>query len=147
MGKTTDATAVRVPERSLSRTAIAALVLLWSVLMLLPGINHGLWRPDEHRVAGICAEMARTGDFVTPRLNGKPFLEKPPLYFAVGALFGKAFGEDNDVSYRLASLLFTALTLSLTFLSARRRLGVQGAILSVGILSSTMMFFRTSRWI
>ncbi|MBT7304765.1 MAG: glycosyltransferase family 39 protein [Victivallales bacterium] len=136
-----------LPKRSLSRPAITTLVLLWLVLMFLPGINHGLWRPDEHRVAGICAEMARTGDFITPRLNGKPFLEKPPLYFVVGALFGKVFGESNDVSYRLVSLLFTALTLTLTFLSARRHLKMQEAMVAVGILSSTLMFFRTSRWI
>ncbi len=119
----------------------------WILLMLLPGINHGLWRPDEHRVAGICAEMARTGNMVTPRLNGKPFLEKPPLYFAVGALFGRAFGTDDDIPYRLASLLFAVLTALLTYSLASRRLGEYGGILAAGILSTSAMFFRTSRWI
>ena len=133
--------------RALPKGAVAGLLVLWAAMMSLPGIDHGLWRPDEHRVAGICAEMARSGDFVTPRLNGEPFLEKPPLYFAAGALFGRVFGEANDVSYRLASLLFSALTLVLTFLLARRRHGTQAALLTVGILSSALMFFRTSRWI
>lgn len=53
--------------------------------MSLPGFRHGLWRPDELRVAGICAEMARSHDFCVSHLNGRPFLEKPPLYFALGA--------------------------------------------------------------
>ncbi|HPS94083.1 MAG TPA: glycosyltransferase family 39 protein, partial [Deltaproteobacteria bacterium] len=57
-------------------------------LFLIPGINHGLWRPDEPRVAGTCAEMARTGDYVVPYLNGEPFLEKPPLYYAAAAVAG-----------------------------------------------------------
>ena len=57
------------------------LVLFFVILFIVPGLNHGLWRPDEPRVAGISAEMARTNDFVVPKINGRPFLEKPALYF------------------------------------------------------------------
>lgn len=125
----------------------SVLLLVCFVCMALPGIRHGLWRPDEYRVAGICAEMARTGDLITPRLNGKPFLEKPPLYFAVGALFGRVFGQNRDISYRLVSLLFAMGTLGLTCLIARQRLGNHGGWCAAGILASTAMFFRVSRWI
>ena len=92
---------------------ISIVVLLF---FLVPGINHGLWSPDEPRVAGTCAEMARTRDFVVPHLNGKPFLEKPPLYYAAGAVAGSLLGEDKDVPYRLVSLLISALTIIITFL-------------------------------
>jgi 4-amino-4-deoxy-L-arabinose transferase-like glycosyltransferase len=64
-------------------------ILLLSAILfltLLPGIQHGPWRPDEPQVAGVCAEMAYQKDFVVPRLNGQPFLEKPPLYYALGIL-------------------------------------------------------------
>ena len=73
---------------------------------LIPGFNHGLWRPDEPRVAGTCAEMARTGDYIVPHLNGRPFLEKPPLYYAMGAVAGSILGDDKDYPYRVVSLLF-----------------------------------------
>ncbi len=62
-------------------------IVLFSAILfltLLPGMQHGLWRPDEPQVAGVSAEMAYTQDFVVPRLSGKPFLEKPPLYYALG---------------------------------------------------------------
>jgi len=117
------------------------------LLTLLPGINHGLWRPDEPQVAGICAGMAYEKDFVVPRLNGRPFLEKPPLYYALGALSGMIFGEDNDIGYRLVSAFFASLTLLVTFLVASVRGGKMNGLLASGILASSWGFFHLARWI
>ena len=66
------------------------IVLFCAVLFLtlLPGVQHGLWRPDEPQVAGVCAGMAYTQDFVVARLNGRPFLRKPPLRYALGVTLG-----------------------------------------------------------
>src|ERR1017187_5923888 len=36
---------------------------------------------DEPRYASIGREMARSGDLVTPRLNGAAWFEKPPLLY------------------------------------------------------------------
>jgi 4-amino-4-deoxy-L-arabinose transferase-like glycosyltransferase len=42
--------------------------------------------PDEPRYASIGRAMAHSGDLITPRLNGKPWFEKPPLlYWMVAA--------------------------------------------------------------
>ncbi|PJI50540.1 MAG: dolichyl-phosphate-mannose--protein mannosyltransferase [Pseudomonas sp.] len=56
------------------------------VLLLLGGLlfffglgNHQLHESTEPRVAGIAMQMYLDGDWVMPRLNGMPFLEKPPL--------------------------------------------------------------------
>ncbi|NWF93241.1 MAG: glycosyltransferase family 39 protein [Syntrophaceae bacterium] len=125
-------------------------ILLWSAILfltLLPGIQHGLWRPDEPQVAGVCAEMAHGKEFVVPRLNGRPFLEKPPLYYALGATFGILFGKDNDLSYRLASTLFACLTLFVTFRMVSIRDGLTRGLLASGILASSGSFFRLARWI
>ena len=116
-------------------------------LFLIPGINHGLWRPDEPRVAGTCAEMARTGDYVVPHLNGEPFLEKPPLYYAAAAFAGSLMGVDKDVPYRLVSLLFGVLTILITFSMAAKKDGPVMGIIAGGILASSWEFFMLSRWI
>lgn len=42
--------------------------------------------PDEPRYASVGRAMAQSGDFVTPRLNGHPWFEKPPLLYWMVAL-------------------------------------------------------------
>lgn len=124
-----------------------AIVLSLCVFILVPGINHGIWRPDEPQVVGICSAMARTGDWVVPRLNGVPFLEKPPLYYAVAALSGRAFGVERDLPYRAASLFFGLSTIVFTFLIARRHGGDSVGVVSAAILASAWQFFMCMRWI
>lgn len=45
----------------------------------------GLAGPDEPRYAWIARAMAATGDWVTPRLYGQPWFEKPILYYWAAA--------------------------------------------------------------
>jgi 4-amino-4-deoxy-L-arabinose transferase-like glycosyltransferase len=46
----------------------------------------GLVGPDEPRYAWIARAMAETGDWVTPRLYGQPWFEKPILYYWAAAI-------------------------------------------------------------
>lgn len=46
----------------------------------------GLTGPDEPRYAWIARAMAQTGDWVTPRLYGQPWYEKPILYYWAAAV-------------------------------------------------------------
>ena len=46
----------------------------------------GLVGPDEPRYGWIARAMAQTGDWVTPRLYGQPWFEKPILYYWAGAI-------------------------------------------------------------
>lgn len=54
-----------------------------------------LARPDEGRYAEISREMALTGDYVTPRLNGIKYFEKPPLQYWATAIAYQTFGESE----------------------------------------------------
>ena len=71
----------------------ATLVLLF---VSFSGIStFGVVGPDEPRYASIGQEMARSQDWVTPRLWGKPWFEKPALlYWTIGAAFKLGFSED-----------------------------------------------------
>ena len=64
-----------------------------------------LYKADESRYGEISREMVASGDWVTPRLNGFRYFEKPPLqYWTTAALFS-FFGEMDYVAR-----LWTALT-------------------------------------
>lgn len=60
----------------------------------------GLLGPDEPRYAAIGREMARSGDWITPRLWGSPWFEKPALLYWMTAT-GFKLGLDPDLAPRL----------------------------------------------
>ena len=79
----------------------------------------GLVGPDEPRYAWIARDMAETGDWVTPRLYGKPWFEKPPLYYWGAAISFKLFGV-SEATARLPSAVCALLaTLALAWLAWR----------------------------
>ena len=63
-----------------------------------------LANPDEGRYSEISREMAASGDFVTPRLNGLKYFEKPPLQYWATAISFNLFGE-NEFTARLYTAL------------------------------------------
>ena len=54
-----------------------------------------LQHPDEGRYAEIAREMLATGDWVTPRLDGIKYFEKPPLQYWLTAASFRAFELDE----------------------------------------------------
>ena len=64
-------------------------------------------------------EMLASGDWVIPRLNDAPLLEKPPLHYWVTALSLAAFGI-NDVAPHVGSLLTGALVVWVVAAIGRR---------------------------
>jgi 4-amino-4-deoxy-L-arabinose transferase-like glycosyltransferase len=79
----------------------------------------GFVGPDEPRYAWIARAMAETGDWVTPRLYGQPWFEKPVLYYWGAALGFKIFGV-SEAAARLPSALSALLTtLTLAWLALR----------------------------
>lgn len=84
--------------------AIVALALVIAPL----AARAPLFDPDEGLHAAIAQEMARTGDYVTPRFLGEPFLDKPILFFWAEALSLRLFGM-NEAAVRIPPLLFGVL--------------------------------------
>jgi 4-amino-4-deoxy-L-arabinose transferase-like glycosyltransferase len=64
--------------------ASAGLIVLVCLFSHLGAI--GFVGPDEPRYAWIARAMASSGDWVTPRLYGQPWFEKPVLYYWAAAL-------------------------------------------------------------
>ncbi|MGC1373761.1 MAG: glycosyltransferase family 39 protein [Candidatus Sulfotelmatobacter sp.] len=62
----------------------------------------GLIGADEPRYAQVAREMLARHDWITPMLGGKPWLEKPPLYYWQAIIAYKLFGV-SDWAARLPS--------------------------------------------
>ena len=68
--------------------------------------SFGLLEPDEGRFAQIGREMAATGDFLLPRLNGIEQFYKPPLVYWVTALGYRLFGISEWTARMPSALAF-----------------------------------------
>jgi 4-amino-4-deoxy-L-arabinose transferase-like glycosyltransferase len=131
--------------------------------------NHQLQGSAEPRVAGIAMEMYLDNDWIVPKLNGKPFLEKPPLSLWLDSSAIRLFGA-TPLAVRLASafaglfslmLLYTMLrkfgrpatiawaaailmATTASYWSNSRQVG-EDALLSLGVTLALLAFFHASR--
>lgn len=80
--------------------------------------------------------MARTDDYVVPRLNGLPYLDKPVLFFAATAASIEALGP-TEAAARLPSLLFTLATVALVGWFAARLYGAEAGVVAASAAAST----------
>jgi 4-amino-4-deoxy-L-arabinose transferase-like glycosyltransferase len=103
----------------------AILVIALGALLVFPGLGRrDLWNPVEPRYAGIAAELERGGELLTPRYNGAPYDQKPPLFFWLGALALRLGNPEHALwLVRLPSALGALLILVGTWLLGQRLLG------------------------
>jgi 4-amino-4-deoxy-L-arabinose transferase-like glycosyltransferase len=74
----------QIKSLDLETAGFSALVLFICLFSSLGAV--GVVGPDEPRYAWIARAMAATGDWVTPRLYGQPWFEKPVLYYWAAAI-------------------------------------------------------------
>lgn len=125
-------------------------LLAWVIVFCIVGqVGRELWTPDEPRVAAIAASMAQSHDWIVPDFAGIPFIEKPPLGFALYAagseLVGPLVGAVSAM--RIVNIVLALGTLWLTFALGRRlyddQLGVRAAI----ILGTMLGFAANAHWL
>ena len=98
-----------------------------------------LAEPDEPRYAEIPREMLASRDFVTPRLNGVPYFEKPPLLYWFNAAALSVFGETPWAARLPTRLAGLGTTLLVGFSVARARGRPAGIAAAALFLASPMV--------
>lgn len=81
--------------------------------------SFGLIGADEPRYAQVAREMLARHDWITPTLGGKPWLEKPVLYYWQAMLAYRIFGV-SDWAARLPSAVDATLMIAAIYVFLRR---------------------------
>ncbi|HEX2199508.1 MAG TPA: hypothetical protein VHG88_12955 [Burkholderiales bacterium] len=100
-----------------------ATLALVALAFVLPGLaDHDLWKSHDAIGLGIVYEMARSGEYIVPRVSGLTWLNDPPLYHWVAAGFGSLLGSAMEFhnAARLASGAFAMLAFSLIYWAGRQ---------------------------
>lgn len=119
-------------HRSALRTDWLLLAGFCGFLFFFGLSSFGLVGADEPRYAQIAREMLARGDWITPVLGGKPWLEKPPLYYWQAMLAYSALGV-SDWAARLPSAVDATLMVVAIYFFLRRfraELCVDGALMT-----------------
>ncbi len=127
------------PRRSWS----SDVVLVAFVAALLFGIMLGsreLGVPDEARYSEIPRQMVATGHYITPRLDGVLYFEKPPLFYWLQTLSIRAFGL-SEWSMRFWTAFFAVLGCVSVYVVGRSLYGRRAGFLSALVLGTSLLYF------
>ncbi len=142
-----------VPIRSRAAEEGSFQIPLWGVPLILfllyvclfSGLGAlGLVGPDEPRYAAIARAMAETHDWITPRLWGTPWFEKPVLYYWLAGIAMRLFGV-SEFAARLPSALAALLAVAAIKWTALRSYGVGTACYSLLMLPTSVAMIGFSR--
>jgi 4-amino-4-deoxy-L-arabinose transferase-like glycosyltransferase len=102
--------------------------------------------PDEGRYVGVAWEMMRSGDWLTPTLNGLPFFHKPPLTYWADLLGLQLFGT-TPFAARLGPALGAWLMGAALWLALRRRQGAREAGIALVVLATNPFWFLGGQYV
>jgi len=104
----------------------------------------GLIGPDEPRYAAIAREMLSSGDYITPRLYGSPWFEKPVLMYWLAAAGYKIFGI-NETGARFPAAFGASISVFVVYWCGRKLWGRAVGFRAGLILASSIGWFAFAR--
>ena len=116
-----------------------ALILIFAVAWFGTLEQRRLINPDEGRYSEIPREMVATGDWLTPRLNGLKYFEKPALQYWATATAFTVFGEHHWTA-RLWPALTGFLGILATAFATARLFGLQAGLIAGAVLAGSVLW-------
>ena len=113
-------------------------VILYFIFLYNLGVP-ALLDSDETRYADMAREMLNSKDFITLRLDGKIFWDKPPLFFWTLCFSYKLFGI-TEFAVRLPSILCALTTIFALFFTLKKICSERMALVSSLILATCVEF-------
>lgn len=107
--------------------------------------SYPLFTPDEGRYSEVAREMIVTGDYITPRLNGIAFLDKPILYYWLQASAIQLFGL-KEWSLRFWPACMGIMGSIVVYITGRILFNRRTGIISAVILATSPLYFGASHY-
>ena len=120
-------------------------IVLLIALLFFSGIGDvPFFDRDEGEYATVAREMIERSDYVVPHVNGRPYYEKPALFFWMMVVSFKLLGY-NETAGRLPSALAGAALVLLLAWFGRRRAGDKGGQLAALFAGTSFLFVLLAR--
>jgi 4-amino-4-deoxy-L-arabinose transferase-like glycosyltransferase len=130
-----------------SPVGIAGLMAVLTLALLLPWLGAAPFDdPGEGQHAEIAREVAASGDWLTLRLAGVRYFDKPPLLYWLIAAGFKGFGV-SEWAARLPAALAAAAAVAGTTLLGARLLSPGPGVLAGAALLSCALFAAFGRYV
>lgn len=130
-------------EKTVFRDSIGIALLCALLFGFMLG-NRPLSAPDEGRYTEIPREMVQSGDYITPRLNGVKYFEKPPLMYWLAAVSIKGWGV-SEKALRFWPAFFGFLTVLGVYATGRMLYNRRAGWYAAGILATSTLFYAHTR--
>lgn len=108
--------------------------------------TYALMDVDETRYVAMARDMLNSRDFLTLKLNGEYFFEKPPLYFWGECLSFLIFKQVSEFSARFPVCLYGALSSFLLYFTGKRVISRSYGVISTLILATSVEFMILSKF-
>ena len=120
--------------------AVALILCVASLLMFTFLATPPLLDPDEPVYAETAREMLQFGDYISPRIYGDFWYDKPPVYYWLVAAAFKVFGF-GEFAARFPSAFFAVSGAVLVYLAGRRLINERAALLAALVLATSLEYF------
>jgi 4-amino-4-deoxy-L-arabinose transferase-like glycosyltransferase len=127
-----------MPERSGLATIILILVAAFIMFYNLGAVP--LLDPDEPVYAETAKEMLSVGDFVSPRIYGEYWYDKPPMYYWLVAASFSLFGVSEFAS-RFPSAVLAILGALYVYFAGSRLFGDRAGFTGALVLIASLEYF------
>ena len=122
------------------------LLLLLLPVALVGVLGRVYYTPDEPREASLVVAMAGQAQHALPELGGRPFAEKPPLLYWLGAASVAAFGATPGAA-RLPNLLYLLLAALATGALAARAAGAAAGFAAAVVAATALQLYLVLIWL